>query len=236
MKLAFCGDSYCGDIEVQKPRLSYLDLVSKEFDAEILCYGEGGGCLFHSYEIMLNNIEEADYIIFCVTEPYRFANRYRLPINAPSIFSGYYEHGIELRKKTLAKIKAAMEIYYKEIISHRYHEITQRGLLREIDAVIKEYKKKCIFFGCFENSFQDYTFKNAPWGNLHLFEDIQQITEQPMTRDELDYARSNLECNHFFQEDNINMANFIIDVIKEDNFTPREIKMDKYFTVTQNKD
>ena len=122
MKLAFCGDSYCGDIEVQKPRLSYLDLVSKEFDAEILCYGEGGGCLFHSYEIMLNNIEEADYIIYCVTEPYRFANRYRLPINASSIFdgticeeykaifSGHYEHGIELRKKTLAKIKLAKRL------------------------------------------------------------------------------------------------------------------------------
>jgi len=31
------------------------------------------------------------------------------------------------------------------------------------------------------------------------------------------------------KQNNINMANFIIDVIKKDDFTPREIKMDTYF-------
>ena len=234
MKIAFCGDSYCNNIrKVSQPNKSYFPyphLVAKEFNAKILCNGLSGVALFHAYETMMENIEEADYIIFCVTEPYRFANRYRLPINAPSIFSGYYEHGIELRKKTLAKIKAAMEIYYKEIISHRYHEITQRGLLREIDAVIKEYNKKCIFFKCFNSSFCDYTFENAVWGNLSLYHDISLPEEEFMTKEELNILRNNADfrANHMNEQNNRNMANFIIDVIKKDDFTPRELDMKEY--------
>ena len=227
MKIAFCGDSYCNNIrKVSQPNKSYFPyphLVAKEFNAKILCNGLSGVALFHAYETMMENIEEADYIIFCVTEPYRFANRYRLPINAPSIFSGYYEHGIELRKKTLAKIKIAMKIYYEEIISHRYHEITQRGLLREIDAVIKEYNKKCIFFKCFNSTFCDYTFENAVWGNLVLYDDISLAEGKNLM------TINDSRLNHMNEQNNKNMANFLIDVIKKDDFIPREIKMDTYF-------
>ena len=35
--------------------------------------------------------------------------------------------------------------------------------------------------------------------------------------------------NHFNEENNKNMANLIIDVIKNDNFNPREIKIEDYF-------
>ncbi len=197
MKIAFCGDSYCNNIrkvawsyspERSQPNKSYFpypQLVAKEFNAKILCNGLSGVALFHAYETMMENIEEADYIIFCVTEPYRFANRYRIPVGANYILGDDFTGiGGTVRKKTLAKIKIAMEIYYEEIISHRYHVITQRGLLREIDAVIKEYNKKCIFFKCFNSNFCDYTFENAVWGNLVLC-DISLNEEKYMTKKKL---------------------------------------------------
>jgi hypothetical protein len=240
MKIAFCGDSYCNNIrKVSQPNKSYFPyphLVAKEFNAKILCNGLSGVALFHAYETMMENIEEADYIIFCVTEPYRFANRYRIPVGIDAVelyntlgddFTGI---GGTVRKKTLAKIKIAMKIYYEEIISHRYHVITQRGLLREIDAVIKEYNKKCIFFKCFNSTFCDYTFENAVWGNSTLF-DISVAEEKYMTKKEIKSIANftDWRLNHMNEQNNRNMANFIIDVIKQDDFTSREIDMRGYF-------
>jgi|TARA_Y100000310_G_scaffold93379_1_gene90884 hypothetical protein len=228
MKLAFCGDSYCAEYE-NDPYPSYPYLVAKEFNAEILCHGWGADCLFHSYEIMLDNIEEADYIIFCVTHSFRLANRYRIPITPqPEMSSmGWILENIPSKifnKKRIAKkFETFVRIYYEEIMLIEYHDVTQRGLLREIDAVIKEYNKKCIFFKCFSPTFSQYTFENAVWGNLVLYDDISLAEGKNLM------TINDSRLNHMNEQNNKNMANFLIDVIKKDDFIPREIKMDKYF-------
>tara|TARA_Y100000310_G_scaffold121647_1_gene120390 strand:- start:153 stop:788 length:636 start_codon:yes stop_codon:yes gene_type:complete len=205
----------------------YPYLVGKEFNAEVLGYGLVGRSLFHTYQAMMKNIEAADYIIFLVTEPSRLSNRYAIPITYTDIYckiddddvqydSWKLEFVPEVETFTNSKrirILRAVRAYYNELYSEEYHIIAQRGLLREIDSIIKEKKKKCIFLKCFENSFCDYTFKNAIWGNL----DLRNIS-------------SNLSAdNHLTEQNGKDLANFLIEVIKEDDFTPREINMVKYF-------
>jgi|TARA_Y100000310_G_scaffold99188_1_gene96970 hypothetical protein len=241
MKIAFCGDSYCEHIGTD-PYLSYPYLVAKEFNAEILSRGLGGRALFHAYETLMENIDRADYIIFCITEPHRLANRYRIPLSVPGlarphhynpedIISGALSEEIEIGKKLSEKVERGARLYYEEIMSYEYHEVAHRGLLREIDVVIKEYKKKCIFFKGFDNSFLGWRTENAVWGNLNLW-DIQDTEVKNMTKKERDKIKklvSDPRTNHMNEQNNRNMANFIIDVIKQDDFTPRELDMREYF-------
>jgi hypothetical protein len=247
MKIAFCGDSFCADISpVDSP---YPYLISKELDADIVCGGQPGGSLFHSYETMMHYIDDIDYIIFCVTDEFRLPNRYKTPLLCtfdndaalPTTNKSFYisEHPLcKLNKlqyptgKKLKKFTEAVRLYYNEIFDEEYHKVVQRGILREIDSVIKEYNKKCIFFRCYNLSFQNYTFKNAVWGNLMLFDDIscKNMTDKEIQHEiERLSKESDGRVNHMDKQNNRNMANFIIDVIKQDDFTSREIDMRGYF-------
>ena len=78
-----------------------------------------------------------------------------------------------------------------------------------------------IFFKCFSPTFSQYTFENAVWGNLALYDDISLVEGKNLTINDS-------RLNHMNEQNNKNMANFLIDVIKKDDFIPREIKMDKY--------
>ena len=233
MKIAFCGDSYCTDI---RENTSWPNLVAKEFDAEILCGGQAGACLFHIYETMLEIIDEADYIIFCVTEPFRLATRYKLPITVEwhgltTLDSEEFEStrspgpGLDANTriesiKKMQSISRAVNDYYNILMDYDYHTVVQRGLLREIDALIKEKEKKCIFFSCFSESFCDYTFESGGWGNKNLYD--------------LGVNGSDVDAlNHMDEKGNYNMFRVVRDIINDGNFNPREINMDKYFSKNQ---
>ena len=262
MKIAFCGDSFCSDIfnfalhrwdttiaELINPVFNpkhpvpfepYPYIVAQEFGAEILCSGQSGGTLYNSYEVLMKYIQEADYIVYCITESARLNNKYRLPISASNINATDYHatEGNELYQLALwnkvidfnmtkheeKELKVAAEYFYRMIYFSDWAKTIQRALLREIDTVIKEYKKKCIFFRGFSQSFCDYTPENVVWVNLALYDDITKRQDQinPKKDDEW-------RPNHFTEQNNRNMANFIIDVIKKDDFTPRELDMKEYF-------
>jgi hypothetical protein len=225
MKIAFCGDSFCASIG-KDPFPSYPYLIAKEFDAKILCSGQNGGCLFYSYERMMENIEDADYIIFCVTDSSRLANRYNISVGAQNLqrdgdmnilvdsllLSDGEEKKMEMNylgRKTAERFKEGICLYYETLMSLEFHEVAHRGILREIDDVIKQHKKKCIFLKNFEKSFEGYEIQNALYGNLALDRFI------PPT----------VSVNHLNEKSNRNLANIIIDVIREGDFTPREIDM-----------
>ena len=181
-------------------------------------------------------IDEADYIIFCVTEPFRLATRYKLPITVewhglttlePEEFESTRSPGpgldantrIESIKK-MQSISRAVNDYYNILMDYDYHTVVQRGLLREIDALIKEKEKKCIFFSCFSESFCDYTFESGGWGNKNLYD--------------LGVNGSDVDAlNHMDEKTNYNMFRVVRDIINDGNFNPREINMDKYFSKNQ---
>jgi|GEM_PF-2179189 len=241
MKIAFCGDSFCMDA-TKNLYPTYPYLVGKEFNAEVLGLGMGGCALFHSYELMMENIDESDYIIFCVTESARLPNKYRASATSmtPTLLDidnkwDYFPNDDKFyktlpSKKDMERFSEGVRLYYTDIMPWKFHKVAQRGILREMDAVIKEYNKKCIFLESFSLSFCDYTFENAVWGNLSLYHDISLPEEEFMTKEELNILRNNADfrANHMNEQNNRNMANFIIDVIKKDDFTPRELDMKEY--------
>ena len=269
MKIAFCGDSFCRDIDNNvhnnkpTPYSPYPYMVAEEFGAKILCSGQGGGSLYHSYETMMYYINDADYIIFCITDPFRLPNRYKANVtnspdswdsvlnkttitldgwdyNGKTEFADPDSHPFlkikELKypipgKRKLKKFREGIRLYYDEVIDWKYHRVSQRGLLREMDVVIRENKKKCIYFRCFKDTFVDYIPESVVYGNMILYDDISLVEEKFMTVEEQKRCHSGDEWrpNHLSEQNNKNLANFIIDIVKEDDFTPREIDMNKYF-------
>jgi hypothetical protein len=246
MKFALCGDSFC-DAVYSPPRAPYDTwpyLVSEEFGGKIICKGEGGLSLYHSYELFLKYVTESDYIIFCVTEPTRVSNRYRVPV----WISMLSQHMVEFRRKQAPtdtilpsrNFLKAIRYYYDEIMSIEYHETVQKLLLKEIDEIVGKLNKKCIMFKNFgENekdpntygysSFCGFEPKHCVWGDIALnsISDIELLSFSKQDMEELKYGDK--RHNHLNEQNNKNLSNFIIDVIKEDNFTPRKIKMDEYF-------
>jgi len=233
MKLAFCGDSFVVDTS----DLSWPGLISKEYNAEILCRGTSGLSLFHAYERMVENITEADYIIFCITDPSRLSNPFKLPItiNQGMDKNAFIEirddkryshsHGILPSVFNYKELQTAVKYYYKMLYDDSHMETTHRGLLREIESVVKKYNKKCIFLKCFSESFPEYIPENVVWGNLYLYEDIS------MKESNYDKSTASKDDrkNHLNEKNNYNMYLFLKDIIDRDDFTPREVKMEKYF-------
>ena len=233
MKIAFCGDSFVVDTTDK----SWPGLLSKEYNAEILCKGTSGLSLFHAYERMVENINDLDYIIFCITDPSRLSNPFKLPItiNQGMDKNAFIEiqddkryshsHGILPSVFNYKELQTAVTYYYKMLYDDSHMETMHRGLLREIESVVKKYNKKCIFLKCFSESFPDYIPENVVWGNLYLYEDISMkepnFDSNTISKDD--------RKNHLNDKNNYNMYLFLKDIIDTDDFTPREIKMEKYF-------
>jgi len=233
MKIAFCGDSFVVDTTDK----SWPGLLSKEYNAEILCKGTSGLSLFHAYEKMVEHIDDSDYIIFCITDPSRLSNPFKLPItiNQGMDKNAFIEiqddkryshsHGILPSVFNYKELQTAVTYYYKMLYDDSHMETTHRGLLREIESVVKKYNKKCIFLKCFSESFPDYIPENVVWGNLYLYEDISMkepnFDSNTISKDD--------RKNHLNDKNNYNMYLFLKDIIDKDDFTPREVKMEKYF-------
>ena len=233
MKIAFCGDSFV----VDTTDTSWPGLLSKEYNAEILCKGTSGLSLFHAYEKMVEHINDLDYIIFCITDPSRLSNPFKLPItiNQGMDKNAFIEiqddkryshsHGILPSVFNYKELQTAVKYYYKMLYDDSHMETTHRGLLREIESVVKKYNKKCIFLKCFSESFPDYIPENVVWGNLYLYEDIS-MKESNYDKS---IASKDERKNHLNDKNNYNMYLFLKDIIDKDDFTPREVKMEKYF-------
>jgi len=239
-QIAFVGDSYCADTNDG----SWLNLVLKEYDAEMVCKGRGGTALFHAYEDLLGIIDEADYIILCITDAFRIPNRFGIPIDAnwlsriswdfkkllgnqPEEFGEHHEKAVKAGKW-----------YYNEIMSFEFHQVAQKGILMQIDELMLQKKKKCIWLPCFHNEMcmQSYVPKSGPIANNHLV-DVARAEFRGNLKEFASVERLQKEGNdgrrhnHFNEENNRNMARLIIDIIETNNFSPHEIKMEDYFEV-----
>jgi hypothetical protein len=253
MKIAFIGDSYCADID----NGSWLGLVVKEYNAEIICKGRGGTAQFHAYEDLLEIVDEADYIIFCITTYSRLPNRFGIPIdtywlemnawdmkklmtNVPQDLD--YHNNREQTDWHHEKAIKAAELYYNDLISFKFHQVAQKGILMQMDELMIEKKKKCIWFPCFENdlSMQEYIPKSGPISshNLSHIANLEKSEIGRTVNSATHYPNGTLKStgrdsrsNHFNVRSNHSMAKLIINIINKDDFTPGEIKMENYFKV-----
>ena len=243
MKIAFCGDSFAADI-TDSPYPTWQWLLNKEYKAEILCKGKYGISLFHSYEIMIENIEEADYLIFCITDASRLSNPFKLPITTQhaedkNAFIDIvdnkrytHSHGISNSRFDIKELQTAVKYYYKMLYDDSHMETTHRGLLREIESVVKKNNKKCIFLKSFEHSFCEYVPTYSVWGNLSLYENISMEEFKYMTKTQLDEINrgGDFRHNHLNEKNNYNMYLFLKNIIDKDDFTSSEKNMINYFS------
>ena len=236
----------------------YQYLVAQEYDAEIIAIGRASGCLYHSYEDLLKVVDEVDYIVFCITDPHRLVNRHKLGLNHSSVkqyattgrdFSSLsvcgenteYFTSLDLEdkpsppKKLLDNIYNAANNYFEFLYFDDFHEFVQIRILEQLDMLMLQMrirkKKKCIWFPCFDYSMQGYIPKSGPIADTVLItiSDAELKKLHPRPRGAFDITDPRL--NHFNEENNRNMARLIIDIIKKDNFSPYEIKMEDYFEV-----
>lgn len=212
MKIALCGDSFCEDFVFPEKHpkwkmydppwrgyYSWTNLLQQHYDAEILQKGVGGDCLFHAYQKLTKVIAQADYIIVCITEPLRLANKYEAPMNI-----GISEKTVILDPEPMPNYKKlikASNVYYKEIANFDFHYMAHRGILAEMDKLILENKKRVLWFPSFTSSLQGYQIKSGPCANI----DLMTIAEHNIPK--------LLNTNHFNEKQSINMFNLIRDYI-----------------------
>ena len=192
MKLAFCGDSFCMCTGPFTNQISITNweqesdencdwpwLVAQHFNADIICSGIGGSNFFRSFQKLLGRIDYADYIIFCVTEPYRLINKHNLPMtkvwldeitdpnsNFGKVFmkfaveepfenvKDYYNCREDERPSKEQILEAAHhgKYYFENIMDHGATEIMQQGFLMYVDNMMMKRNKKCIWLNCFTDS------------------------------------------------------------------------------------
>ena len=121
------------------------------------------------------------------------------------------------------KLETFHQLYYNDFISFEWHEVAQKGLLMQIDELMLQKKKKCIWLPCFEKSMQKYVPKSGPIGNEALAVSLW-ANDPTALPDGIDTRK-----NHMNARNNRNMAKLIIDIIRNGNFKPREIDMKDYF-------
>tara|TARA_Y100000310_G_scaffold214653_1_gene215559 strand:+ start:282 stop:1016 length:735 start_codon:yes stop_codon:yes gene_type:complete len=242
MKIAFVGDSYCWHIN----KGSWPFIVAETFNAEIILAGASGQCFYHSFQDLLGVVDEADYIIFCVTGSGRIANYHRLPLNTGMI-EDYYENKscakkyadtYKLPRVQLRQIMNAARDYYKNLVDFSYHRMAQHGMLMMVDELMIKQKKKCIWFSCYEDSmsndyFNHFIPKSGPLGNIALYNiSHNELIFQGMTDKEVRQATLyDTRKNHLNEENNKRLANLIIDTITLKQLSPGIIKMQNYFEV-----
>ena len=167
-------------------------------------------------------------------------------------FSNRYDKNYRtLTKSETKKLITAAQQYYMELWHPEYHAMAHTGILMQIDQLMKQKNKKCMWFPGFHNSIELNKFHktninyNVPWsevkdyfiptsgpmGNRALI-DIS-ISEGELLgkgQKEIDIDSSNdSRLNHLNIENNKIMAKLIIDVIKNNSFSQHMIKMEDYF-------
>ena len=253
MKIAFVGDSFCADanrdfnawITRHRPTWpSWVELVARKYEADIICMGEAGMALFHSYENLIDIIDEADYIVLCITKEFRLANRYRIGIT-PTTTS--------VLDRPSRKLKKAATFYYKELMSTEFHSTVHYLLIKEIDNLLYKHNKKVIwffvgFFHLIANlpatpylAGESYKIKSGPVGDTTLSAlsdfDLAEHFGTPVgfkgtlneAFDKLGIKEQKVRLNHLTQHNNVRFAQMITDIIDNDDFTPKMIKMNNYF-------
>ena len=228
MKIAFCGDSFCADSrDFRTPyyncdSVSYLDIIAYELSAEIMCAGQPASALYSAYKQIKTVIGKVDYIVICVTNPHRLYNKHvkvDFDQNMSTTFLNWEKDNIS----QMFEYKKAITLYYKMLYDEAYNIDIQVALLQSIDNMLLEYRQRCIWLPCFENSMNDYIPKSGPMARIPLIaiSKSEFLSEKDWTRnvdtDPVDTKRN----NHMNDENNKNLAHFILDVFKQEN-TPAQ--------------
>ena len=193
----FCGESFCQKEPIKDNySLSWTTLLADKLNTSIIGWGRPGAAyehVFKSYD------EQADYTIFCWTDPNR------LYVNSEySVMIGDLTEDIRIKGGIKNSRDKAAYAYYKYL--HNIHVAKQR-YIRELywfdHAILSKYKGVAIHIPCFDIY---YTFSNG----INI--------DTPLE----DMRSKNAEwwqelANHFTKQKNAMLADKIYNIIKEDH-------------------
>ena len=239
--IAFIGDSYCAHLNADDPTStgwnSWLEIVAKHFNAEILQTGFGGlGFVSSFFNAHTKHpglgaetiLDRADIIIACVSAPDRLPTRTAYSISPHSMYSkmnsrlnSFYDQkalnrqGIDIYSK---KIFKAGKAYYDYLFLGNFHYIAQKGAIRELDDLIRA-NQTIIWLPCFKESMCDYKPKNGAIGDLVLFEIFKNETNALHpgvtleTKVDYKFRDGPNMANHMCRKSNEKLAGYLIDYI-----------------------
>ena len=221
MKVGYFGDSWCGC----KPKdggqpFSWPYETTKILGCESNHYCLSGTHLFNAWLELSKHIDEVDYVVLTISDPYRFPNDYQIPTMScgwdKSIARYTFGEG------TTKKYGDFVELYYR-FFSREFMRIAQKGLLQHIDDFIAEKNKPCLVLPGFENSMQGYEFKNAAFLETDLSSGIKYKR----------FDKTKPIANHLNEKENNVLAQAVADFIKGEYKTGK-ISFKKYFEYLDN--
>ncbi len=189
----FCGDSFCQlEPKVSNRSLSWTTLLADKLNTSIIGWGRPGvACehVFKSYD------EQADYTIFCWTDP----NRLYVNSEYSAMVGELDKHMYNLGGLHNNIAKAAY-VYYKYL--HNIPVAKQR-YIRELywfdHAILNNYKGVAIHLPCFDIF---YTFSNG----INIDTPLDDMRSKDL-KNEL--------MNHFTKQENVRLADKLYSIIKE---------------------
>jgi hypothetical protein len=173
------------------------------------------------------------------------------------IKSGYYEEKYNIPNKVLVKeITAGAKAYYDHFMTNTYAKMTNIALITWLDNLLKEHNKKVIWLPSFYHSFlysslycdfvnQEpldpihpdvyYVPVSGPSANIPLFDiskaELEQHSLLNLNEEEInDKVANDQRHNHFNKENNGIIAKMVLDIIEKDDFSPKAIHMEEYFS------
>ena len=189
----FCGDSFCQlEPNVNNRSLSWTTLLADKLNASIIGWGKPGAAHEHAFNCY---DEQADYTIFCWTDPNRLYVNSEYSANIGDLNDFVYQLG-----GLHDKLKKAAYAYYK--------------YLHNISVAKQRFKRELYWF--------DHTILNNYKGvavHLPCFDIWHVFTHGINTNTPLDAMRSkdlkNELMNHFTKQENARLADKIYNIIKE---------------------
>lgn len=193
----FCGESFCQKEPIVSNRsLSWTTLLADKLNASIIGWGKPGAAYEHAFNCY---DEQADYTIFCWTDPNRLYVDSEYSTNL-----GELSEDVKTKGGVKGSRDKAAYAYYKYLWNK---QLTQKRFSRELywfdHTILSNYKGVAIHLACFDI-----------W---HVFTHGMNINTP------LDAMRSrdvkNELMNHFTEQENARLTDKIYSIIKEDHET-----------------
>jgi hypothetical protein len=221
MKIGFFGDSWSGcRPEKGAPEFSWPFQVTKLLNCDSVNYSLPGSHLFNGWLELKKHIDEVDYVVITISDPYRFPNDFQIP----TMNCGLDENIARevFGEGTTKKYSTFVELYYR-FFSREFMLIAQKGLLKHIDDFVKEKKKPCLALPGFALSMQGFEFENAAFLEPNLSSGIKYKR----------YDKEKPTANHLNERENLVLAQAVADFIKGEYRTGK-ISFKKYFEYLDN--
>lgn len=223
MKIGFFGDSFCA-CPSREGFISWPHSTAAILNAEAAVFCKPGTHAYFGLQQLRKYIDEVDYAVFVISDPYRFPNEK----GAPIMSSGFDKNVVKERygEIVLQNMAPALDVYYR-IFSREFQELGQRGVLEEVDKVFQKHNKPGFVIPAFPESLSNYQFKYVDWTDWVLKDEFRLIDR--FLNFGYNYnkiTKTGFFANHFSPHGNLLLSYVIADIIK-DYTKPKYVNMSK---------